>query len=115
MLTTYLNAKDWSDFEERFPAAAAFLATRSVKREFEWLQHNEDLLTAQQLARLKDLRSFFPPSTHCKYAREDVPLFKELLGQPMECTHPDRVQAMMCHRQNCPWTERQQNDNCWED
>jgi hypothetical protein len=31
----------------------------------------------------------------CKFARKGY------------CTHKDRAQDMVCHRQNCPWPERQ--------
>jgi len=108
MFTAYLNAKDWSDFEERFSAAAAFLAARSVKREFQWLQGNQNILTEWQTQRLAELQQLFPVIPACKYSRSvSTHAFKD-------CQHPNRVQPMICHRQNCPWTERQQNDNCWD-
>lgn len=108
MLTAYLNAKDWSDFEERFPGAAAFLVARSVKREFQWLQHNKNVLTEWQTQRLAELQQLFPATPACKYC-------KSTPEHPLNnCQHPDRVQPMLCHRQNCPWKERQQNDNCWD-
>jgi len=108
MYTTYLDAKDWSEFEARFPSAAAFLAARTVRKEFQWLSRNQDVLTTWQTARLEELRQLFPPVTPCKYN-------KEAQEQPSVCQHPERVQEMMCHRQNCPWKERQHNDNCWDD
>lgn len=57
----YIKGEDWDEFEAEYPAAAAFLRDRNVKREHLYLVTEEDRrpLGAWQMRRLSELNALF--------------------------------------------------------
>jgi len=60
MNTRYLSSRDWMEFQERFPAADAFLLRRSLLGELETLERLQvwEKFSPTQEARLIELKAW---------------------------------------------------------